>query len=710
MKPKKRGRDTRKGLSKRAMIWLFILAISVVALIWALATSQDFDSDGIPDFLDNDADDDGVPRSEEGMSDIDGDGAPNDLDYDSDGDNLSDHDEYFYLETHHLKKHSSKEEGNIITGDMIADEVYGPHDGHDSDGNGVPDRIQSHPSGYYYNERSGLHEICRGGSRDCIVGPDTNAADVPDTPPAPVTSSTPSSSVRPHTPSVTFLPSGAPDYKVTLQMGLGFDKTGYYTLIGKTPVHILFENEVDWDGYMWMTNNYKLLQNRKFKEIIFPASHDAGTYSLSGILTKSKYGGACPGHDWKDNTGLSHYAKYTQDYDFYQQLLFGARLLEWRPYYQEANDRIHIYHNYVGIAIEPPNAKDDYFSKDYALRQLRAYMDKVKDKKELVLIYVSNPCNVPAPKLERLLASFTKELTREDGDDYLYKVQHGTFSKLRDTDFNDIVGSGSKVIIALQADNFAEGYHRPDKGFWRIPMKGEWSQTTNVDKLKSNQSAFLTGFVRNNPNDDSFLGVGWTLTTGFDGNIFPVKDLAKDANPELRPWMDTLPKDVFQRINVAGGDYIGEIGTQYNAVWFNKKRNFDETKTRIAHLTHSDKDGKHLGDGGYITYLTWNGGRWMAELHRFEEADGTANWVFKHTQEHGKSVHWDAYMNFKAWGGKNYAMTIDDKGWAFAPEGDWTSKDVIRQPFGGEQFIRYKDWGAWGGNDVQSDWDGTFLP
>ncbi|MFT3705609.1 MAG: Ig-like domain-containing protein [Agriterribacter sp.] len=50
----------------------------------------DLDGDGIPNYLDLDADGDGIPDSVEGETDTDGDGKPNFLDIDSDGDGIPD--------------------------------------------------------------------------------------------------------------------------------------------------------------------------------------------------------------------------------------------------------------------------------------------------------------------------------------------------------------------------------------------------------------------------------------------------------------------------------------------------------------------------------------------------------------------------------------------------------------------------------------------
>ena len=66
------------------------LPASCGGTIGVTAPKPDFDTDGVPDYLDIDADADGIPDLVEGMGDIDGDGRPNYLDLDSDGDGVAD--------------------------------------------------------------------------------------------------------------------------------------------------------------------------------------------------------------------------------------------------------------------------------------------------------------------------------------------------------------------------------------------------------------------------------------------------------------------------------------------------------------------------------------------------------------------------------------------------------------------------------------------
>lgn len=81
----------------------------------------DADADGIPDYLDTDSDNDGLPDASEGRGDVDKDGFPNFLDRDSDGDGIAD--------------------GIEKTGDVDKDGKANYLDT-DSDGDGIEDKIE----------------------------------------------------------------------------------------------------------------------------------------------------------------------------------------------------------------------------------------------------------------------------------------------------------------------------------------------------------------------------------------------------------------------------------------------------------------------------------------------------------------------------------------------------------------------------------------
>eukprot|EP00960_Hanusia_phi_P054037 762521-Hanusia_phi.AAC.37 len=113
-------------------------------IVDALEGTDDADSDGVPNMLDEDSDGDGLRDSIEGVGDVDNDQIPNFLDEDSDG----------------IRKPSNSKFDSLLTGDGISDYAEGTtscygdvidfdHDGvpdyldDDSDNDGISDRKES---------------------------------------------------------------------------------------------------------------------------------------------------------------------------------------------------------------------------------------------------------------------------------------------------------------------------------------------------------------------------------------------------------------------------------------------------------------------------------------------------------------------------------------------------------------------------------------
>jgi hypothetical protein len=114
--------------------------------------SLDFDKDGKGNFIDTDSDNDGIPDAIEGIGDPDNDGNPNYLDLDSDGDGISDK----------LEGTRDSDNDGVMNfldqdsdNDGIPDSVEGIKDtdgdgipnyrDEDSDNDGIPDRIEAGP-------------------------------------------------------------------------------------------------------------------------------------------------------------------------------------------------------------------------------------------------------------------------------------------------------------------------------------------------------------------------------------------------------------------------------------------------------------------------------------------------------------------------------------------------------------------------------------
>jgi outer membrane protein OmpA-like peptidoglycan-associated protein len=110
----------------------------------------DADADGIPDYLDTDSDNDGLPDASEGRTDVDKDGFPNFLDRDSDGDGIADGIE----KTADIDKDGKPNYVDTDSdGDGIEDKLEGTKDTDkdgqpdfldtDSDNDGISDRIET---------------------------------------------------------------------------------------------------------------------------------------------------------------------------------------------------------------------------------------------------------------------------------------------------------------------------------------------------------------------------------------------------------------------------------------------------------------------------------------------------------------------------------------------------------------------------------------
>ena len=97
---------------------------------------RDTDGDGMPDYLDEDSDDDGIPDAIEGTVDTDGDGDGNWRDTDSDDDGYSDEDEG-NVDT------DNDGQADYVDTDSDNDGIPDSADNGDKDGDGIPDRIDT---------------------------------------------------------------------------------------------------------------------------------------------------------------------------------------------------------------------------------------------------------------------------------------------------------------------------------------------------------------------------------------------------------------------------------------------------------------------------------------------------------------------------------------------------------------------------------------
>ncbi len=115
-------------------------AVSAAGLltIQPASVADDFDNDGVPDYLDLDDDNDGIPDIDEGVLDSDGDGYPNHQDTDSDNDGIAD-----------IVEVAGDDNDNDYRVDSIVD----------SDNNGLSDDLQLFPFDLIDTDHDGVADF-----------------------------------------------------------------------------------------------------------------------------------------------------------------------------------------------------------------------------------------------------------------------------------------------------------------------------------------------------------------------------------------------------------------------------------------------------------------------------------------------------------------------------------------------------------------------
>ena len=322
---------------------------------------------------------------------------------------------------------------------------------------------------------------------------------------------------------------------------------------------------------MWMEE----FKDMQFKNILFPGTHDAGAYTLSGKVMIDPFG----------NVADNIQNKITQKYNLYEQLMLGIRLQDWRPAYVE-NDRWYLYHNGIGPAIGPSNnvgkpGSGDFsksFRDNYALRQVRAFMDKVNDKHVLVILYLQNPKGIALDSFDPAFEQLMDEAEVELGT-YLYNVSNGTIDGLYEKTIAEITSDGAKVIFLFDKDTpnqfKSSDYNHPDRGFWQTSIAtGYFGSESDMKNLANKEKEFLSqGF-----SDRDFVNLNWVRTVGLaQMGIFHLKDMAPETNGYLgeNKWVEDnshIPQSDLNKVNTYTVDYF-EIGETLGfAIRQNRKR------------------------------------------------------------------------------------------------------------------------------------------
>jgi hypothetical protein len=142
--------------------------LDTLPLAYGGLPAPDSDGDGVPNYLDNDDDNDGILDTVEGTIDTDGDGVPNNLDLDSDNDGINDIREANGVDSDNngLADGTPNATGEIIVGGLTPP---------DTDGDGVKDMLDLD------TDNDGIGDLVEGGSNgtdldnDGVVdGPDSD--------------------------------------------------------------------------------------------------------------------------------------------------------------------------------------------------------------------------------------------------------------------------------------------------------------------------------------------------------------------------------------------------------------------------------------------------------------------------------------------------------------------------------------------------------
>ncbi|MEA3430921.1 MAG: hypothetical protein U9R08_06605 [Nanoarchaeota archaeon] len=302
------------------------------------------------------------------------------------------------------------------------------------------------------------------------------------------------------------------------------DYTGYSMTVNKQDWgDFKFTHTPNADVSKWMTDYKYNFTNLTFGEFLFPSTHDTGAYTLS-----SQY--------LVESGVLGIDSKYTQGLTIYEQLRHGVRMQDWRALYHGAIDRVYFYHNWLGAGITAPTGLGNFskktafnggFHDNYALRQLRAFMDQVKDDKEIVIIYFQNPKHINADGdakddlstagYDLMMEAFEVEL-----GDYLYKDSGASITDLNNKNLSTIVSDGSKVIVFFPI-------HAPERGFWTTAISQKWhskwldSGTDKMQTLYDDQHGhFAAELIKSNADPypiKPFYYMGWTRTAKGGANV-----------------------------------------------------------------------------------------------------------------------------------------------------------------------------------------------
>ncbi|NES66488.1 MAG: phosphatidylinositol-specific phospholipase C domain-containing protein [Okeania sp. SIO2D1] len=256
------------------------------------------------------------------------------------------------------------------------------------------------------------------------------------------------------------------------------------------------------NGSDWMGDHLSVLGNKTLKEIALPASHDSGMY----------IGGLDPAVLGK-----------TQVLNIYEQLSYGIRYYDLRPYWDGSD--FYIYHGFDFI--KGPKLSE-------VLADIQKFMNE--GHREVAIFKFSHYNSFSNDIYKKMVDAIQSSLGQ-----WLFTTLPSN-TRLADIPLNDYVRDGGKALVVCDEDY---PVNNPRSGFWvyrdwssTTANKGDlrvfdvYSNTTDYETMKNDQLQKFkdyNGKCKHDPNlpCDLFL-LSWTLTP-----ITFVWEFSKVANKNL---------------------------------------------------------------------------------------------------------------------------------------------------------------------------------
>lgn len=298
-----------------------------------------------------------------------------------------------------------------------------------------------------------------------------------------------------------------------------------------------FSTSLFTDRSNWMGDHLDQLGDRSLKELVLPASHDAGMYLHGVFETLGK----------------------TQSMSLYGQLSYGVRYFDLRPGWN--GDEFHIYHGIV----RGPKLEE-------VLADVWRYMNE--GHRELVILKFSHYQNIDSDSYKKMVTMISDYLspwlvTKRPEDGRLAEVGIRTFLEdqgaiiaVSDTDLPLIHRTdGIWVYRDWESQNAVEGDLR---------VYDRYSNTMSYDAMKQDQLDKFSKYdgrceAKPFPPCDLFL-LSWTLTP--PTAVWP---FSKSANRNLGQAMAELkvPNQHGQIVNLLYVDYVEYARVTDVALWQN---------------------------------------------------------------------------------------------------------------------------------------------